>query len=70
MNLYGEVRNRGNGEDRGVSDLERGEYLEMERGMDEYFVIERKERKGGGEDCKENENWLLNRSCCLDYMSE
>lgn len=56
MNLYGEVRNRGNGEDRGVSDLERGEYLAMERGMGEYFVIERKEREGGGEDCKENEN--------------
>ena len=70
MNLYGEVRNRGNGEDRGVSDLERGEYLAMERGMGEYFVIERKERKGGGEDGKEDENWLLNRSCCLDYASE
>ena len=47
MNLYGEVRNRGNGEDLGVSDLERGEYLAMERGISEYFVIGRKERKGG-----------------------
>ena len=52
--------------------MARGEYLAMERGMDEYFVIERKERKGGGggEDCKENENWLLNRSYCLNYVSE
>ena len=50
--------------------MERGEYLAIERGMDEYFVIGKKEREGGGEDGKENENWLLNRSCCLDYMNE